>query len=275
MRIALAQMECVVGDVAANTATMLESVRDAAGQQCDALWFPELADTGYALSVMPNVAGAWPGPAYSALADAAKRHRLTIGAGLSERVGDVLFNALAVFNADGKLVGHYRKAHLFAAGQVNEAGCFTAGSEDPTLPSVIDLADASETGSDPISMRTGLSICYDLRFAALYRQRTNDGAAVLVNATAWPEARWSHWDVLTRARAIENQAYFLGVGRVGTDEGITLAGRSRAVSPTGEVLVEAGPSDPELVVAELDPQAVKDFRAAVPALAAQRQDVFK
>lgn len=266
MRVALAQIGCVVGDVAANVATMVDAVRDAAGQGCDAVWFPELADTGYALSVMRGVAGPWPGLAYSALSSAARQHRLAVGAGLSERVGDVLFNSLVVFNAEGERVGHYRKAHLFAAGAVNEAGCFEAGDSDCAY----DRMDHPTLSG----MKHGLSICYDLRFPELYRRRADQGAAVLVNVTAWPEARWRHWDVLTRARAVENQAYFLGVGRVGEDEGIALAGRSRVIAPTGEPIAEAGPSEPALVVAELDPSAVTDFRTAVPALAARRRDLF-
>lgn len=265
MRVALAQIDCTPGDVAANVQTMVEFIRDAAGQRCDAVWFPELSDTGYTLKQMPEIACAWPGCAHDALAAAAKRHQLVVGAGLSERVDDRIFNSLAVFDPAGQRVGHYRKAHLFAAGEVNEAACFTPGS-DPTgtvtLPS-LDLP------------HYGLSICYDLRFPELYRQRIDDGATVLVNATAWPEARASHWDTLTRARAIENQCYFLGVGRVGQDDDIRFAGRSRIVTPTGDLLAEASATNPELLIADLDPQAVTDFRAAVPALDARRENFFK
>ncbi len=257
-------MDCAVGDVAANVATMVDRAADAAGRGCAAVWFPELADTGYALREMPRVAGTWPGPAHDALAAAARRHRIAIGAGLSERVGSTLYNSLAVFDAGGQRIGHYRKAHLFAAGSVNEATCFQPRPPADPGPDHLELA----------GLRHGLSICYDLRFPELYRQRTDDGAVVLVNATAWPDARSSHWDLLTRARALENQAYILGVARIGTDEGITFAGRSCIISPTGEVLAQASPTDPALLVADLDPAAITTFRQAVPALAARRRDLF-
>ena len=278
MRIALGQMDCVVGDVAANVATMVDLIADAAGRGCIAVWFPELADTGYALQQMPELAGAWPGPAYDGLAAAARRHGMVVGAGLSERAGvggrETLYNSLVVLDADGRRVGHYRKAHLFAAGEVNEAGCFAGGrTENAGAAGAADDVNGVDT-VELAGMRHGLSVCYDLRFPELYRQRTDAGATVLVNATAWPAVRAAHWDVLTRARAVENQAYFVGVGRVGEDAGIRFAGRSRVVAPTGEVVAEAGTDGPELVVAELDPAAVTAFRSAVPALAARRRDLF-
>lgn len=271
MRVALGQMDGVAGEVGANVAAMVEWVGEAAERGCDVVWFPELADTGYVLGQMSEVAGTWPGEAHDALAAAAQRHRIAVGAGLSERVGgargEAVYNSLAVFDRQGQRVGHYRKAHLFAAGQVNEAGCFKAGA-----------TEAHDGCIDLDGLLHGLSICYDLRFAELYRQRADPGAGqsatVLVNVTAWPAVRTEHWDVLTRARAIENQAYFVGVGRVGEDEGITFAGRSRVVAPTGEVLIEGSATRPELLVAEIDPAAVSDFRSAVPALAARRRDLF-
>lgn len=280
MRVALAQIDCTPGDVAANVRTMLECIRDAAGQRCDAVWFPELSDTGYVLSQIPEIACAWPGHAHDALAAAAKRCQIVVGAGLSERVGDRIFNSLAVFNPAGQRIGHYRKAHLFAAGEVNEAACFTpAPAPAPGSNSGSDTGRRSGLRPDadhfPLAdFHVGLSICYDLRFPELYRQRTADGATALINATAWPAARSSHWDILTRARAIENQCYFLGVGRVGEDEGLRFAGRSRVVTPTGDLLAEASATEPELLIADLDPKAVTNFRDAVPALGARRRDLF-
>ncbi len=266
MKVALGQLECVVGDVPRNVASMVDMIRDAAGHGCAAVWFPELADTGYGLSVMRDVAGAWPGLAYDALAAAAKQHRITVGAGLSEREtaegGDTgcIFNSLAVFAPDGTLAARYRKTHLFCAGFADEGACFVPGHETV----VTDIAGFTH----------GLSVCYDLRFPELYRALSTKGADVLVNATAWPSARPTHWDHLTRARAIENQAWFLGVARAGTDEGIQLNGRSRIVNPMGEVVVEAGAERAELVVGEIDADAIKTFRDTVPALAHRRRDLF-
>ncbi|MEM1446419.1 MAG: nitrilase-related carbon-nitrogen hydrolase [Planctomycetota bacterium] len=260
MKVGLGQIDCVVGDVSANVATLVAMIGDAATQGCDVVWFPELADTGYGLSVMPEVAGAWPGEAFDALSGAAKSHGIAVGAGLSEREGETIYNSLAVFDAAGELAARYRKVHLFCAGASDESACFRAGDTTQTV----------ELGG----LRHGLSICYDLRFPELYRQLAEPGVEVMVNATAWPMARPTHWDVLTRGRAIENQAWFVGVGRVGEDGGIKLNGRSRVVSPMGEVVAESRGDRAELLVAEIDPSAITDFRSAVPALQHRRPNLW-
>ncbi|MEM7577100.1 MAG: nitrilase-related carbon-nitrogen hydrolase [Planctomycetota bacterium] len=264
MKVGLGQIECVVGDVAGNVEVIVSMIGEAAAQRCDVVWFPELADTGYALSTMRDVAGAWSdrehGEAFASVSAAAKRHGIAVGCGLSERVGQKIYNSLAVFDACGALAARYRKVHLFCAGASDESACFVAG----------DATQAVELGG----ITHGLSVCYDLRFPELYRKLADVRCDVLVNATAWPSARPTHWDVLTRARAIENQAWFVGVARVGCDEGIAMNGLSRVVDPMGEVVVEGSGDRAELLVAEIDRGAVTAFRGLVPALRHRRPDVW-
>jgi predicted amidohydrolase len=265
MRVGLAQIECVDGDPDGNLAVMADFVTKASEQGCGAVWFPELSDTGYALSQVAAKARAWPGPAHDRLSELARQHQIIVGAGLSERVGLRVYNSLAVFDRQGRRVAGYRKTHLFAAGEVNEAACFSPGpatGDDPAQTVVLD------------GLTHGLSICYDLRFPELYRRLADRGASVLVNVTAWPAARTQHWDVLTRARALENQAYFLGVGRVGEDEGVRFAGRSRLIDPTGKIVAEASTDSPELLIAEIDPKQTEAFRSQVPALEARRPGLW-
>jgi predicted amidohydrolase len=205
-----------------------------------------------------------------------------VGCGLSERVTDeaddhghdAIYNSVAVFGAEGELPAWYRKLHLFrmgrsvegAVGGPDEAAVFSAGT--------------AVVGVEIGGMRHGLSVCYDLRFAELYRRLRAEadaggcGAEVLVNVTAWPAVRAGHWDVLTRARAVENQAWFVGVGRVGQDAGIAMAGRSRVVSPMGEVVAEGSADRAELIVAEIDAAAVSAFRALLPTESHRRRDVL-
>lgn len=314
MKVGLGQIDCVVGDVAANTAAVVGMVRDAAAAGCGVVWLPELADTGYGLSVMREVAGAWPGPGFDAVRDAACECGIAVGVGLSERApapggtpapgsetgsargsgaensggGGVIFNSLAVFDAGGELVGHYRKAHLFVAGTAgtaDESACFNPapGSPPGSSPGNVTERGASASGGvgeggverivELHGLRHGLSVCYDLRFPELYRRLAAGGADVLVNVTAWPNARPTHWDILSRARAVENQAYFVGAARVGCDGGIQMNGRSRIVDPRGEVVAEGSADRVELVVGEIDAAHVAAFREEVPALAARRADL--
>ena len=124
-------------------------------------------------------------------------------------------------------------------------------------------------------MLWGLSICFDLRFPELYRAMALGGAQVLVNCSAWPETRREHWDILSRARAIENQAWFIGVNRAGEDNGVRFCGLSRIVDPRGRLVAEAGPEEEILIVAEIDREAVRGWRDRFPALASRRADLYE
>ena len=260
MRIALAQMDCVPGDVAANGVKFGRFAAGAAAAGCDVLFLPELAETGYDMAAAAERGGAWPGAGYDAVRAAAAGNRIAVVCGLAERVGGALHNSLAAFDAAGEFAAGYRKIHLFNGAADGEPATFEPGNE----PATADLAGE----------RWGLSICYDLRFPELYRSLTSRGATALVNCSAWPVRRWEHWDLLTRARAVENQAFFVGCNRVGTDAGLTFAGRSRVVAPTGDLLAGASPDREELLLADLDFAAVGAFRTALPALAARRPEVY-
>ena len=260
MKIALAQTDCVVGDVPANAAKIGRFAAEAAAAGCEILFLPELADTGYDMAAAREHGGPWPGAGSNAVQDAAAANGIAVVCGLAERAGGKLHNSLAAFDAKGEPVARYRKIHLFNGAADGEPATFAAGN---------GLATADLAGR-----RWGLSICYDLRFPEVYRGLTARGATALVNCSAWPVRRWEHWDLLTRARAVENQAFFVGCNRVGTDAGLTFAGRSRVVAPTGELLAEASPDREELLTADLDFAAVDAFRAALPALAARRPELF-
>ncbi len=260
IRVGLAQLCSVSGDLAGNCARIEALARRAAAAGCAAVFFPELSDTGYAMDVVRKRAAPWSGAPFLSLQRAAAAAKIHLFCGLSEREGERIFNSLAVLAPDGRLLGHYRKTHLFSADPVHEERCFTPGR--------------ALVGVDVQGLRWGLSICFDLRFPELYRTLALDGAEVLVNCSAWPQARAGHWDLLSRARAVENQAWFLGVNRAGEDHGLRFCGRSRVVDPEGRVVAEAGCTDEELLVAEIDPETLSRFRQRLPALAARRPDLY-
>ncbi|QDT17943.1 nitrilase-related carbon-nitrogen hydrolase [Alienimonas californiensis] len=261
MRIALAQMDCVVGDAAANAAKIAQFAAEAQAARCEVLFLPELATTGYAADAATAGAGA----EAEAVRNAAGEHGIAVVCGWAEQAGETLHNSLTVVDAAGEPVAGYRKLFLFDGAGAWEPGTFKPGTEHV----VAEFA----------GRRWGLSICYDLRFPELYRVLADRGATALVNCSAWPNVRWQHWDLLTRARAVENQAFFIGVNRCGTDPQnsggpLTMAGRSRVVAPTGELLVEAGPDEEELLIADLDFAAVDAFRQLLPALPARRPELY-
>jgi predicted amidohydrolase len=108
-------------------------------------------------------------------------------------------------------------------------------------------------------------VCYDLRFPESFRAAARCGASLMVVIANWPIVRIEHWITLLRARAIENQAYVIGVNRSGRDPEFVYPGRSLVVDPHGGVLVDAGDGE-KVVMAELNPVVVSKWREDFPAL---------
>ena len=114
-----------------------------------------------------------------------------------------------------------------------------------------------------------MTTCYDVRFPELYRLFVDQGAEIVVIPTGWPAARLEHWQILTRARAIENQVFLIGCNQVGTQEGVQLAGHSVVIDPWGRVLAEGGVNE-EIITVDIDPALVAKTRAEFPVLRDRR-----
>lgn len=260
MKIGLAQIDCLPEDIDTNICKFEKFALQAKSTGCDVVIFPEMSDTGYVTSLIPASAQPWPGKSYIKASAAARSNSINLICGISEKVDTTIYNSVACFDPTGQLKARYRKTHLFTPEPVCEDKCFKSGNE-LCLTEIGDL-------------KWGVSICYDLRFPEVYRSLTLQGAQILLNCSAWPITRPSHWDYLTRARAIENQTFFVGVGRVGTDGNLTFNGRSRIVSPLGEVIVEGSSDTEELVVGDVDMAKATEFRRAIPAITSTRGDIY-
>lgn len=191
---------------------------------------------------------------FAALARAARSH--VLGATASPFAGK-LSNLSLLFDADGRPVAEYRKLHPFSLG--GEDAHFAGGDRVVTFP----------LGGFTVQP----TICYDVRFPELYRAGMRVGADLMIVQANWPESRREHWDVLLRARAIENQSFVVGVNCVGVQRGTAYFGGSRIVSPKGEVLVEAGEGE-AVISAELSADHVRSWRRAFPALRDRKADGF-
>ena len=106
----------------------------------------------------------------------------------------------------------------------------------------------------------GLSICYDLRFPSMYQTLASKGAEVMLISAEWPITRVNHWSALLRARAIENQAFVIGVNRVGTDGSYIYGGYSAIFSPYGDPLIEISNSKEGSQFTMIDLSLVEEFR---------------
>lgn len=260
MKFAVAQMSCVLGDVAANCARMAASAAEARAQGCDVVVFPEMADTGYEVEVIREKAGAWDGAAFAAMREIAVKNQMHVVAGISEREGDKIYNTSAVFAPDGSLLGKYRKIHLFSVAPVSEEKSITAGNS-------LTLVDVG-------GFKVGLFICYDLRFPELARTLTLRGAEVLVIVSAWQFPRVVHWNTLLAARAIENQTYVVACNRIGTDGPTNFCGSSRIIDPYGVVVASGAEDRSELIVGEVKKDVLQWARERMPVLKHRRGDVY-
>ncbi|HKP97092.1 MAG TPA: nitrilase-related carbon-nitrogen hydrolase [Fibrobacteria bacterium] len=174
----------------------------------------------------------------------------TVEAGPPGLDGNAGFRNLSLLYApDGTERAMYRKVHPFSYG--GEDRMFSRGNEIVTV-------DAEGWVIQP-------SICYDLRFPELYRAGSRRGAHLILVQANWPQARQAHWEVLLRARAIENQAFVAGVNCTGAQESLRFAGGSAILTPKGETLA-AGGDEEGVVRGKADLDECRQWRKHFPAL---------
>jgi deaminated glutathione amidase len=181
--------------------------------------------------------------------------------------GDRVGNVSIAFSPDGEQVASYTKIHLFDV----DVGGTSYRESDGTAPgSQLAIADMS-------GLPVGLSVCYDLRFPELYGELQRAGALVLTVPAAFTLITgMAHWEPLLRARAIENQAFVLAADQHGDpgDYGMPRFGHSMIIDPWGTVIVQAGPTGDQVIVAELDLAGQRSTRGALPALEHRRPDAY-
>ena len=243
----------------------------------------EAAARGAELVVLPEkwsvygapediVAGAEPldGPALTWARGVARELGIDLVAGsIAEHVPDAPLNANTSVHVgpDGEDRAVYRKIHMFdveVGGRTYRESAIEAPGDEPVL---------SRTAG---GIGLGLSICYDLRFPELYRLLAVEGAKVLTVASAFTLATTrEHWEVLLRARAIEDQSFVVAANQVGEHvPGVQTGGRSMIVDPWGVVLAQA-PDTQCVVVADLDLDRLEDVRRKVPSLANRRPSAYR
>ena len=204
------------------------------------------------------------GPIQQMLSDTARAHGIwLIGGTLPIRSGDPerVLNANCVHAPDGTLAARYDKIHLFK---------YDNGRERYDEGNAI-CAGGAPTSVQAGTFRVGLSVCYDLRFPELYRALMHPPCDLLSVPAAftYPTGR-AHWELLLRARAVENQCYVIAAAQGGMHEnGRRTFGHSMIVDPWGEVL-DMRPEGEGVVLAEADPQRIASVRMQLPALEHRR-----
>lgn len=274
----------VVAIVAA--AIQMTSGADRAANEARALFLcGQAADRGAQLVGLPEMwehigpakaktfAGALDGPQLLGLRDLAARRGIWLLAGsIAERAPDGrIFNTSALLSPQGAITAAYRKLHLFDVdipdgARYRESETVAQGGVPPPV-------------AEALGIRIGLSICYDLRFPELFRKLADAGADLIcVPAAFTAYTGRAHWEVLLRARAIENQAYVLApaqVGRIGpANENRFAFGHACVVDPWGEVVANAGAEGESIALAEINPSRLAQVRRDLPALKHRRRDLL-
>ena len=257
MKVAAVQHDIVWEDRDANFERLGPMIAAAARQGARLVVLTEMFSTGFSMAT-DVIAEPVNGPSVRFLVDQAREHGVWVCGSLPERAADPgstvpprPSNQLVVAAPDGT-VHRYAKIHPFGYGAEHEH--YAAGDTFLTV--------------DVEGVRCSFFVCYDLRFADEFWALALDTDCYVVPSN-WPASRRTHWSALLCARAIENQAYVVGVNRVGEGGGLSYAGDSVILDPLGEALASAGDSECT-IVAEVDAGHVAAVRKRFPFLADRR-----
>lgn len=269
LKVALIQFT-VTADKAANLLKVKEKVVEAASNGAKMVVLPECFNSPYAVSAFPKYAETIPdGETTTFLSKLAKESKIIlIGGSIPESRDGKYYNTNVSFGPEGNIIGKHSKAHLFdinVPGKIRfmESDILTAGS----TATVYDLPEYG---------KAGLGICYDIRFPELAQAATSSSNAFAMiypgafNTTTGP----LHWQLLARARAVDNQVYVVlcSPARDMTSS-YHAYGHSMVVDPWGKVIAEAGEGD-EIIYATLDPEQIASIRSSIPVLAQRRFDIY-
>jgi omega-amidase len=217
-------------------------------EQVDLLVLPELTLSGFTMNAA-KYSEELSGETFQFYSKLAGQYSINIIGGLIEKDSDNIYNTLVHVGSDGKLLARYRKIHPFSYS--DEDKYYNRGFE----PVVIEIN----------GLKTGLTICYDLRFPELYRTYGKNKADMIINIANWPDTRIDHWRTLLKARAIENQCYIIGVNRVGDDPKLHYNGFSSVFDPMGKEIACCEDLE-RILIAEIDKNNVELVRKKFPFL---------
>ena len=260
LTISLIQMDIRAGQPDVNLAHARNWVAQAAEAGVGMVILPELWGSGYDLAHAAQHADELGAGLFAEMGALARTHGIYLAGSLLERQSEGYFNTAILYDPKGVLRGHYRKTHLFRL--MDEHQYLQAGEAMP----VFDLPWG----------RTALAVCYDLRFPELFRRFAREGAALVVIPAQWPARRVEHWQILLRARAIENQMIVAGCNRVGRDgeDGAPFGGHSAVYDAWGRAVVEGNHDEETVLTGTVDLSVVAQARSFIPAFEDRRADLY-
>jgi len=270
LRVGLMQLQ-PTRDVQANLKDVLAGIEQAGEQGAELIVVPENALCIGSNAEMRAAAVRLDGPEINAIRDAARRAGAAVVVGGFKQKSErpLLQNTALVIREDGSIQGSYDKVHLFNA--VVNGTAFRASDVESAGDQLV-IANVN-------GVKVGLSICFDIRFPEMFRQMARAGAEVILIPAAFTQTTGqAHWEVLVRARAIENEAYVVASATITSDDavesGFETYGHALAVGPWGEIMADLGTAPHAVRVVELDLDKVVQIREKLPVLGVSRLDVY-
>jgi predicted amidohydrolase len=251
VKVAAVQHDIVWQDAEATRAHVTPMIAAAAAAGAELIVLSEMFATGFSMHP-ERVAEDEGGPTEQFLLEQAARHGAHLIASIAQRGSDGRYRNNAIVAAPGAPVRRYSKIHPFSYAREHEH--YAAGTEYLTVP----IGDLS----------VSVFVCYDLRFADEFWALAEQTDLYVVPAN-WPAPRREHWRALLRARAIENQAYVVGVNRVGSVRELPHLGDSAIIDPLGQTLAEASVGE-GVLVADVNAETVRRIREEFPFLRDRR-----
>jgi predicted amidohydrolase len=263
LRVALVQL-AADQDVAANIDRASALIRRAGESKPGLVALPEMFHYRGPVAGFRESATTLPGPLTEPFSALARELNCWILLGsIAERSTDPLrpYNTSVLLDPAGGIAAVYRKRHLFDVSIEHGPSDHESARITPGDSSVVAVLEGL---AEEVDVRLGLSICFDLRFPELYRELAAGGAVIMAVPANFTEATGrDHWEVLLRARAIENGAFVIAPAQCGIGAGVPTHGRSMIVDPWGIVIVQA-PDGPGVIVADLNLDRVVEVRRQLP-----------
>lgn len=255
MNVSLVQLPIVWEDKAANF-TQVEALLERSNFG-GLIVLPELFATGFTMNAQA-IAEDEGGETDRFLSNLAKSKSAHVIGGVAYNNGsEPPTNCATIAGPNGDILSRYKKTHPFTLGDEHQH--YSRGNRVIT------------TSIDGVTVAP--AVCYDLRFPELFRKGAQQGAQLFVVIANWPAKRNSHWITLLKARAIENQAYVIGVNRCGEDPNLTYSGSSMLIDYQGEVVADAG-TEAGVVEAEIDLAILQEWRDGFPALRDRHENLL-
>jgi predicted amidohydrolase len=263
VNVALTQISCKVGDKDFNIKKIEQYVRQANEKRANLIVFPELALTGYTCrDLVYEMAEPIPGPSVHLLEGIARKEKMHIVLGMLERSSKAkaaLYNTAVLIGPKG-FIGKYQKMHLPTHSVFEEKRYFRWGYRTPVFETSLG--------------KLGLTICYDLFFPEITRLLRLKGAQLVICVSASPSVRRGFFEVLTKARALENTMFLAYVNLVGIEDGLQFWGGSRMIGPSGRILAQAKYDEEDMVVTNIDYSDMDRIGVFVPMLRDLRPELF-